>query len=543
MRIKLLVSIICIAALLAGCGNVVAEEISDTAAAEVTENVRTEETTVAVNESEDEETVSVMAAEIASETENDALFTRMDKIKEALRTNWDGSTGHISLYSADLNGDGTDELFVSSLLETGETGYTYIYDISEEPALLGELGLRMNKKDGTLYKDSEDDIHFVAMDDCNGMTFIYDLSYNNGTAEIKVPFGSIRSGYRLVYTDNKYVYPSADSEHFNVNFNEYQGKYDSNGVRKDISGENENTLDDIIEKYVYDGLTYVSDVECFFTHSDSKNGLDFDVFWKSASSEISELWFGEKTDVSPSKIDYIKETLRADWDDGTKNVSLYTADLNGDGIDELFICSLIGAGQYGYTYIYDVSAEPKLICDMGLRFYFSSGGIYKDDNDKIHFLSMEHYAGSISEEDVVYYDVTYDDSGAVVKIPFCAMANGWFDGGAHLFDYQVYTDCKYFTPAVKNRNYDLSEGSFVGAYDTFDVWGIESYNDLSKAGDEIKEIIEQSVFDGLTYVSDPEWFHGLSKYDEKEYGRLPFSFNEFWEYSFAAIAEIYADQL
>lgn len=69
MRKKLLVSIICITALLAGCGNAGTNEISDTAAAEVTENVTNGETTSITDESETEESES--ETELQTETESE----------------------------------------------------------------------------------------------------------------------------------------------------------------------------------------------------------------------------------------------------------------------------------------------------------------------------------------------------------------------------------------------------------------------------------------------------------------------------------------
>lgn len=251
----------------------------------------------------------------------------------------------------------------------------------------------------------------------------------------------------------------------------------------------------------------------------------------------------ETTAAMPvTQVDYMKETLQADWDDGTSVVSLYAADLNGDGIDELFVSCLLGAGQNGLTYIYDVSEEPKLLCDMGLRMYFSGGGLYSDAEENIHFISVENYSGALWQEDSAYYDVAYNGSNADVKIPFCTKMYDWFDGGAHVFEHKVYTDCGYFSPAVDFRNFDISEGNFWGIYDYVDARYIEKYNDLSDVSDEIKEIIEQSVFDGLTYVSDMEKFYHQEGRTEE--GKLKdLTFDEFWESASPVLAEYYADQL
>lgn len=57
---------------------------------------------------------------------------------------------------------------------------------------------------------------------------------------------------------------------------------------------------------------------------------------------IERVKYTDSLDLSVT--DSIKEAVRADWDDGTTAVTMYTADLNGDGVDELFVSCLWGCG-------------------------------------------------------------------------------------------------------------------------------------------------------------------------------------------------------
>ena len=248
--------------------------------------------------------------------------------------------------------------------------------------------------------------------------------------------------------------------------------------------------------------------------------------------------------ISAISVDYMKETLRADWDENINVVSLYAADLNGDGVDELFVSCLLGVGEHGLTYVYDVSEESNLLCDMGLRMYFSGGGLYKDEEDKTHFISREDYSGFTYEMDIVYYDIAYDDSGAELKIPFCAEMYDWFDGGAHIFEYKIYTDCGYFSPAVDFRNFDVSVGTYEGIFDDISVIRVVKNIDNGVYDDsyEVSGLIKESVFDGLTHVSDIElFFHQEGRTEEGKLKNL--IFYEFWESASPVLAEYYADQL
>ncbi|MCH5193457.1 MAG: hypothetical protein J1F11_05815 [Oscillospiraceae bacterium] len=92
MRKKLLVSIICAAALLSGCGNTGAAEIFDIVEAEITEDTTTVETTIQENESEtkDTETESVSSTE-TEETVEDLPAEIKVLNRDELGVNADGS--------------------------------------------------------------------------------------------------------------------------------------------------------------------------------------------------------------------------------------------------------------------------------------------------------------------------------------------------------------------------------------------------------------------------------------------------------------------
>lgn len=162
--------------------------------------------------------------------------------------------------------------------------------------------------------------------------------------------------------------------------------------------------------------------------------------------------------------------------------------------------------------------------------------MYKASSGDTHFILRTNYGGSVWQEDVKYYDVSYIGSGVSVKIPFFADCYGWFDGGAHIFDYKVYTDCPFIAdpPEIaegefqeyEQRDIDTESGNLAGEFDLGDVkWLAE------EDSDEIKEIIQQTVYDGMTYVSDTECIFTTN------YGEM--TFDEFWNYAAVRLAEIY----
>ena len=156
MKKKLLVSVICASALLAGCGNGDTEEISDTSAAEVTEDIEAEETTTTVYETEDTETETEASAE--TEENGEELHPEIKVLgRDELGVNADGSLSEAftrrieelmtyninywginypSLYDFDY--DGIPEIYI--LTHSGNQGYMSceVYS-AEDLSLLGEF--------------------------------------------------------------------------------------------------------------------------------------------------------------------------------------------------------------------------------------------------------------------------------------------------------------------------------------------------------------------------------------------------------------------
>ena len=233
--------------------------------------------------------------------------------------------------------------------------------------------------------------------------------------------------------------------------------------------------------------------------------------------------------IDTSGVDYIKEALQAEWDDSVSSVNLYTEDLNGDGVKELFINYTLGVGQEGILYVYNVSDGAEKLYDISARIWAGNAKMYKDENETLHFILKANYTGSVWQCNHAYFDITHDS----IKMPLYVDVHGWFDRGAHIFDDNIYKNCE-IVPYVKDfggyRNFDIEKAELIGKYDPKDI--LKAFEE--DENNEVSEIIQKEVFEGLTYISDvTNIYTGSSYHDDFE------DFDGFWQEAAPKLAEIY----
>lgn len=230
--------------------------------------------------------------------------------------------------------------------------------------------------------------------------------------------------------------------------------------------------------------------------------------------------------IDTSGIDYIKDALKAEWKYVTA-ADLYAADLNGDGVKELFVNYLLGPLKDGVIYVYDVSDGVKKLYEISARSSMGSK-LYTDENGVVHYIFRSDYVGSIWEGNHAYFDITYDS----IKIPFYVDVHGWFDGGAHVFDYNIYKNCEFVPTNEMNRNFDAEKAELVGTFEYEDILAFFEDGESN----EISEIVQKEVFEGMTYLSDiTNIYFGSSYSDDFE------DFDGFWSVAAPVLAEIYGD--
>ena len=243
--------------------------------------------------------------------------------------------------------------------------------------------------------------------------------------------------------------------------------------------------------------------------------------------------------IDTSGVEYMKEALQAEWDDSEYDryavsvVNLYTADLNGDGVKELFVNYSFGAAMNGLVYVYDVSDGMKKLYDISARMWAEKSELYKDENGTVHLILKEGYAGGIGELDTAYFDIAYDS----IKMPIYVNEYDWYDGGAHLLAYDLYKNCEFAPLDFINdfsgwRNFDPEKAEYIGRFDTDDV--SDAFN--KGESNEISDIVQKEVYEGLTYVSDvEEIYEGSALHKDFE------DFDGFWQEAAPKLAEIYSN--
>lgn len=229
--------------------------------------------------------------------------------------------------------------------------------------------------------------------------------------------------------------------------------------------------------------------------------------------------------IDTSGVDYIREALQSEWDEYMGVAELYAADLNGDGVKALFVKYLIKPLKDGVIYVYDVTDGMKKLYEISARSSVGSK-LYTDENGVVHYIFWSDYVGSIWEGNYAYFDITYGS----IKIPFYVDVHGWFDGGAHVFDYNIYKNCEFVPTNEMNRNFDSEKAELVGTFEYKDIHA--AFEDGES--NEVSEIIQKEVFEGMTYFSDiTDIYFGSSYNDDFE------DFDGFWNKAAPKLAEIY----
>ncbi|MCM1381537.1 MAG: hypothetical protein NC192_06320 [Muribaculaceae bacterium] len=247
------------------------------------------------------------------------------------------------------------------------------------------------------------------------------------------------------------------------------------------------------------------------------------------TTTAQETTAAETEPIDTSGVEYIKDALQAEWH-SVSAVNIYADDLNGDGVAELFVQYLFGAMKDGNIYVYDVSDGLKKLYEISAR--NSVGGLYTDENNVVHRIFWSDYAGSVWEENYAYFDITYDS----IEMPFYVYVHDWFDGGAHVFDCNIYKNCEVVPTNEMKRNFDPEKAELVGTFEHEDIYA--AFNDGEE--NEVSEIIQKEVFEGMTFVSQATDVYFGSLYEKENHG-LTWDFDYFWQTAAPALAEIYGN--
>lgn len=530
-------AVLSLAVLFTACsagGTEISETVSETTSETVTAAA---ETTLATSET------TAVTTETAAETEKKAVSSIADNIKEALISVWDDDVYFVQIYAEDLNDDSVKELLVNySYRSSDKRGTTYVFDVSDGADKLYEISA--NTAAGDMYADESGDLHCIIRESfynyikenasftSMNYTYIYfDISHDS----IKMPFygdNSAWDGNVQIYK-NCEVMPTSERTHTNFRKNkaEFVGKVNEDELNAAWRGEGSNEASQIIQEAVFDGLTYVSESTGIYFGNNFK---DFEEFWQDAEMRIGQVYGYEKL-PDTSGVEYIKEALQAEWDEDVATVNLYTADLNGDGVKELFVNYALGAARLGFVYVYDVSDGIKKLYEIPARIWYGNSGLYTDEDGKTHFIIENIYSSmSSSEEDRAIFDIAYDE----LKQPFFADVYDWYDGGAHIFEYDLYKNCE-IVPDAKVfdgwRNFNSERAEYIGRYDLFDVW--DAFDKQEE--NEVREIIQNEVYEGMTYVSDIEELYKDSGYNSGY--RVAWDFEYFWQGVVPKLVEVYCE--
>lgn len=532
---KKLTAIIFSLAILAGCTPNESTEVTETSVTSSTE------TSAAKSETSVSETEA--AAAEAEEVAEKSASSIADNIKEALKSEWKDDVYFAEIFAEDLNGDGVKELIANySYRSSSERGATYVFDVSDGAEKLYEISAKTAA--GDMYADENGTLHYIIRESfynyvqktfnlkSQHYNYIYfDISHDS----IEMPFyGDIDA-----FEDNVKVYknckvvPTNGMTHTNFSKDEaeFVGNFNEDKLNAAWRGEENNEESKIIQEMVFDGLTYVSEAKGIYF---GMNYNDFEEFWQDAELRIGLAYGYEKT-IDTSGVEYIKEALETEWDEYVSTVNLYAADLNGDGVKELFANYSFGAAMNGFVYVYDVSDGVKKLYEIPARIWYGNSGLYTDSNGVSHFILENIYSSTSSgEEDRAIFDIAYVE----LKQPFFADVYEWYDGGAHMFEYDLYKNCE-IVPDAKvfdgRRNFDSEKAEYIGRYDIGDV----NHAFILSEENEVREIINKEVYEGLTYVSDIEELYRDSGYNS-DYG-IAWEFEYFWQDAAPILAKVYGD--
>lgn len=514
---KKLLAVIFSLAILSGC-----------AANENTETSETSETSTASVASVKTETTNAVetTAEVTAKDEDKNII---DSIKETLEAKWNRTVDYVQMYAEDLNGDGIKELFVNYSPElSNDTGATYIFDVSDGVKELYKIPLRTAK--GYLYTDENGGLHYIirtGYSDGMDRYAYYDVAYDG----IEIPFYADTKSYddSKVYKNCDFM-PNISRTGFNSLNAEFVGNFERNDIYMAWFKEESNEISELVSE-VFDGLTYASEAASVYLGRSFEN---FEDFIKDAEPKL-ELVYGDAEPADTSDVDYIKEALKAEWNDDVRVANMYAVDLNGDGVKELFVNYSLGVAMNGFVYVYDVSDGAKKLYEIPARIWASKAGLYKDNDEKTHVIIENGYAStSLSEQDYAVFNIAYDE----LKQPLFANVYDWYNGGAHIHEYDLYKNCE-IVPDAKVfdgwRNFDSEKAEYIGRYDLSDVW--QAFEKQEE--NEVSEIIQKEVYEGLTYISDMEELYRDSGYTA-DYD-TSWDFEYFWQGAAPTLAEVYAE--
>ncbi|MDE7288884.1 MAG: hypothetical protein K2N71_05180 [Oscillospiraceae bacterium] len=255
---------------------------------------------------------------------------------------------------------------------------------------------------------------------------------------------------------------------------------------------------------------------------------------KGGSENVSET-----KNINKNSVERIKEALQAEWDKSEHDIffaNLYTADLNGDGVKELFANYTFETGYMGITYVYDVSDGVKKLYELSARMWSGKNELYKDESGILHLIFAESYTGGIGGNDDAYFDITYDNA----KMPLYAKECYWYEDGEHHFVFDLYKDCECAQLDFINdfsgwRNFDPQKAEYIDRFDAFYYWDAVGWD----AKNDISELIQKEVYEGMTYVSEIEEIYQSTIYSKNNNKAL--SINGFWQEADPKLAEVYAE--
>lgn len=203
------------------------------------------------------------------------------------------------------------------------------------------------------------------------------------------------------------------------------------------------------------------------------------------------------TGILTEPYDYQKNTL----------YGIDLLDITGDGVPELFIHTIRSAGAEGFLDIYDIAAGSERLATFDYRDYDLM--VCADEDNNTHYVFRDELWLNMSgcAQFVAYFDLRYTDGGLEVSVPFYGYPIGWFEGGAHKFKNLVYKNCGYSHECPEDTEcyhhnsvcHNFTGGELIGE---FEIGNSLGYGHClgEDDSDEIKQIIRENVFDGLTVL-------------------------------------------
>lgn len=181
-------------------------------------------------------------------------------------------------------------------------------------------------------------------------------------------------------------------------------------------------------------------------------------------------------------------------------------DITGDGVPELFVNTVQSAGAEGFLDIYDVAAGERLATLVDRTYNLS---ICTDAENNTHYIirSEEWINMSGCAQFAAYFDLRYSDGELNISVPFYGGPTGWFEEtGEHKFINRIFKDNGYYHECREdmecyhhNRIYHhFIEGELIGEYEVGDSLGYTVDGLGEEDSEEIRQLIQEYVFDGLT---------------------------------------------